>query len=577
MNNMHTVSPGGDTTPFPWRGLFLVLLVALVARALLLLSGAVSFHSDEAVVSLMARHILQGARPTFFYGQAYMGSLDPWLVALGFRLLGESVLTVRIVQSALYLAAVALGFVTAWRFSGQARVALAAGLLLAVPTVNTALYTTATLGGYNELLILGTLTLLLGYEVTHGRGVRSPLAWALLGLAVGLGWWTHGLIVIYAVPVGLYIGLWLVKSLKLKVKNGELPVHSLENSELKSHTSYLISRVSLLLPALAALAFVVGSAPWWVFDFEHDHAALSTYLRSSQQGEFEGIGIPYVPPGERAVGLAIVGIPALVGMRFPWSGSYFLAPIGLITIAVYAIAIFRLMRGKVALKPGARPLLLGMLGFFIIIFIASTFGADPTGRYFLPLNLPLAIAVAALVVPVTPPENPPLKIPSSVISSQPVFLLIPALLLTYHAAGQITAASTSPGITTQFDLISHIPNDHDAALIAFLDEEHLYSGYTNYWVAFRLAFLSGERMQYSAALPYKANLSYNAADNRYAPYTEAPANASRIAVITTSLPELDTQLEATFRAGGVTYQQTNIGPYHIYYDFDPPAPTLPKF
>jgi hypothetical protein len=34
------------------------------------------FNSDEAIVGLMARHMLQGERPLFFYGQAYLGSLD---------------------------------------------------------------------------------------------------------------------------------------------------------------------------------------------------------------------------------------------------------------------------------------------------------------------------------------------------------------------------------------------------------------------------------------------------------------------------------------------------------------------
>ena len=78
-----------------------ILLVALLLKGILLYVGVVSFDSDEAVVGLMARHILQGARPIFFYGQAYMGSLDAYLVAGAFALLGESVLAVRVVQLAM--------------------------------------------------------------------------------------------------------------------------------------------------------------------------------------------------------------------------------------------------------------------------------------------------------------------------------------------------------------------------------------------------------------------------------------------------------------------------------------------
>src|SRR5258707_12694810 len=81
------------------------LIVAAVWRLVVLASGAVSFHSDEAIVGLMARHINQGLPiPVFFYGQSYMGSLDPVLVSVAFRIMGESVLTIRVVQSLLYMA-----------------------------------------------------------------------------------------------------------------------------------------------------------------------------------------------------------------------------------------------------------------------------------------------------------------------------------------------------------------------------------------------------------------------------------------------------------------------------------------
>ncbi|MBE0690593.1 MAG: hypothetical protein IH587_10785, partial [Anaerolineae bacterium] len=94
--------PANSSSRTVWAMLGIALIVAIIGRILLLLSNTVSFHSDEAIVGLMARHILAGERPTFFFGQAYMGSLDAWLVALGFRLLGESVQTIRIVQSLLY-------------------------------------------------------------------------------------------------------------------------------------------------------------------------------------------------------------------------------------------------------------------------------------------------------------------------------------------------------------------------------------------------------------------------------------------------------------------------------------------
>jgi 4-amino-4-deoxy-L-arabinose transferase-like glycosyltransferase len=518
---------------FPRRAFLVVMLVAFVARLMLLASNSVSFHSDEAIVGLMARHILQGERPTFFYGQAYMGSLDAWLIAIGFSLLGESVLSIRIVQSILYLLVVASGFLVAWRLSERTPIAVVAGLLLAIPSVDVALYTTATLGSYNEILLLGNLILLFGYEVTHDH-TRSAWRWAALGTCAGLGWWTNGLIVMYALPVGLLILLHLFRM-----------------------------RRALQIPYLvvALVFFILGSAPWWVFDFTNDHAALYTYITNRQSGEFAGIGLPYIPPTERALGLALIGLPTLIGMKFPWEASYFLLPVGVVVLTTYAVAIVRLLRGHNPLKPDGRGLVLGMIGLFCVIFVASTFGADPTGRYFVVLALPFGIVLGTLLVTTITGER------TRKIVSLP--LVAVGLVIGYLAGGQIAAANSPTGLTTQFDLVSHVPNDHDAELIAFLDEQRICNGYTNYWVAFRIAFLSGERMQFSSALPYKTSLDYNPADNRYPPYVEATEQAERIAYITTNLPELDARLEADWAEQGITYQETHIGAFHVYYGFEP--------
>ena len=68
-------------------GLGLALL-ALAYRLLLLRTTLATVDSDQAVLGLMARHILHGERPVFFYGQSYQGALEAYLTAGVFRLLG---------------------------------------------------------------------------------------------------------------------------------------------------------------------------------------------------------------------------------------------------------------------------------------------------------------------------------------------------------------------------------------------------------------------------------------------------------------------------------------------------------
>src|SRR5260221_13703050 len=119
-----------------------VLAVAALWRIVVLASGAVSFHSDEAIVGLMARHINQAQTiPVFFYGQPYMGSLDPLLVSLAFRLFGESVLSIRIVQSTLYLGIVGTAMILAYRLSQDRLVASLTGILFAIQPAVMTLYT----------------------------------------------------------------------------------------------------------------------------------------------------------------------------------------------------------------------------------------------------------------------------------------------------------------------------------------------------------------------------------------------------------------------------------------------------
>ncbi len=159
------------TAPFkkPFLAASLWLIVAILLQAGLkiwiLIRNVVPFNSDEAVVALMARHILQGERPIFFYGQAYMGSADAYLVATGFWIFGEQVWVIRLVQCLLYLGTILTTWWILAKWAGNLRAAVATGLLLAVPAVNLTLYTTASLGGYGEALLLGNFIIIVGLNL----------------------------------------------------------------------------------------------------------------------------------------------------------------------------------------------------------------------------------------------------------------------------------------------------------------------------------------------------------------------------------------------------------------------------
>ena len=76
----------------------LVLLAAVVLRGVFFLRFDESyFDSDQAIVGLMAKHLLEGrAFPLFFYGQEYMLGVESWVMAPVFAVYRSSVFALRL-------------------------------------------------------------------------------------------------------------------------------------------------------------------------------------------------------------------------------------------------------------------------------------------------------------------------------------------------------------------------------------------------------------------------------------------------------------------------------------------------
>lgn len=76
----------------------LVLLAAVVLRGAFFLRFDESyFDSDQAIVGLMAKHLMEGrAFPLFFYGQEYMLGVEAWVMAPVFAIVGPTVFALRL-------------------------------------------------------------------------------------------------------------------------------------------------------------------------------------------------------------------------------------------------------------------------------------------------------------------------------------------------------------------------------------------------------------------------------------------------------------------------------------------------
>lgn len=516
------------------------VLIAAVLKIWVIFSAKVPFNADEAIVALMARHINQGQIPIFFYGQSYMGSLDAILVAIGFRLFGEQVLVIRVLQSILYLATVFTSVLLAKKILKTNKAAFITGLLVSLPPVNVTLYTTVSLGGYGEMLLIGNLLLLGGLPIVEKIQNKTfeinYLFYAgifLWTLGAGFAFWVTGLSLVYTIPI---IGTFIWSAL---------------NNEHK--TEIWKSAIFGLLGGL------IGSLPWW---FEaliyRNFSIVSELVGGAIANANQGIWL--LQPLSRLLNLFIFGGSVIMGLRPPWNVKWLVLPV-LPIILVFWLVVFlyslRILNDKNKLSGLS---IIAAIGLVLSIgFVLTPYGDDPSGRYFLPLVLPMGILGA--------------KALSDLLEKRPILQTsVLLLILLFNIGGTVQAEKSSPtGITTQFDKVSQIDHDTMSDLIQFLKAENISRGYTNYWVSYPLAFLSQEDMIFLPRLPYHADFRYTSRDDRYSPYTSLVEGSDQVAYITTKHPELDNYLRDQFTLMDLSWKEKIVGDYHVFYHLSNPV------
>lgn len=509
-------------------GLWAALAVCAITRAGLLSGEAVPFNADEAVVALMARHILAGERPLFFYGQAYLGSLDAWLVAGMFRLIGESVLAVRVVQIGLYLATITSAYALALTWYRDRWLANLTALWLAAPPVLVVVYTTASLGGYGEALLIGNL---LWLAASHAG--RTWPAWAALGFLTGLGLWVFPLTGVYALPAWAWV-LWRQRP--------------------------LAERAPLICWALAAGATLAGAAPWLWATLTQGPATLAEMGGAAIAGVS---GLPFAQALlQRAVSLLLFAPTVVAGLRAPWGVALLALPLAPLALAVYGAALFAAGRRQAEARAAPGQWLLGGTAATLgLAFVLTPFGSDPSGRYFLPLALALAFVAARWLAA--------LRVRGR--AGRWLATTLGLGLVTFNLWGVAQSAAAAPRLTTQFDPVAQVEMRDLPRVAAFLRERGETRGYANYWVTFPLAFLSREDLVFAARLPYHLDFRYTPRDDRYPAYTAAADAADRTAYIVTRHPPLEARLRAGLAALNVAYQEERLGDFTLFYGLTRPV------
>ncbi len=341
----------------------------LLPAILILIGAAFRFYGcwcaqfsndmDSGVCYLMSKHIAEGTDfPIFFYGQSYMGSLEPATAALFCKLLGMTDLAPCLGTG--FYALLLLPVIYLWAHDIAGRTAGTAALIFClVGPSYYFLFMANPRGGYAVILLVTALILWLsGRMVVAEQKNTKPIwkLWLLLGFMAGIGWWTHELTAFSMLTAA---GLFLI-CIPKKCFSWRIPV--------------------------GLTGFFAGSAPFWMWNFSNDWKS------------FE-MAHTITPSGFNVALLLFLGerFPKLLGSGFlpDWAWTGQLVIIILTTMVTAAI----LVRHRNS-RPEQTPYLLGIMLFInisVVLSCLSKFALLNTGRYILPLVPAMAVMTGVVI------------------------------------------------------------------------------------------------------------------------------------------------------------------------------------
>jgi len=492
-----------------------VLLMALI----LLLGGILRFlflvtphmDSDQAVNGLMARHILQGEFPFFFYGQDYCGSIEAYLVSTVFFLLGPSRFMLNSAIGLESLFFIILIYFLAWTIADK-KTALLAALFTAVPSYYLFFHSVLARSAYIEIPIIGVLLFIISQKIVY-RDESQSRNFLLLGFLCGLGIWTHFLIIFYLPPIFLLLfikdqwfwGRRTILFLLLGLILGGLPlwIHNSVHPLVTWH--YLMNTSGGSEPVLTSLK------DFFLFRFPE---ALG--LRNNETARFT---IPYFSPV-----LYLIYLGSFVFLLISGRKGF-----------------IRLFRLKIEPDNG-RVLLLLFLLLYPLIFSFSGFASAHTSRYLLPLFSVLPILYAVFTK----------KLQSFYGAWAFLFIILTLFSNIYGTVTRVPLFNKNQ--VKQF----HEARKKEQDLFKFLKEKNIRRVYCHdYWISEQLKFDSKEEIIFAQPMY-----------DHYPPHTDLVDRDPRAAFL---FQGDNKDFESTLKNIGGTFQKSQVFGYSIYHTFSPPS------
>ncbi|MFH0788752.1 MAG: discoidin domain-containing protein [Pseudomonadota bacterium] len=488
--------------------LALILLLGGMIRALFLI--APYMDSDQAVTGLMARHILGGEFPFFFYGQDYCGSIEAYLVSTIFLLFGASRFTLGLTIFLESLFFILFIYFLA-RLISDKKTACLSALCAALPSYYLIFHSVLARAAYIEIPIIGVLLFIFSQKIIY-QNESTGKNFFFLGFLCGLGMWTHFLVVFYLAPIFLLLFIkdkWFWKRptiffFFLGLILGGLPLWAHNTANPLVTWYYLMIASGRPQPILISL---------WEF-FLYRFPEMLGVLDNETQKFF----IPFF------------SFPLYIGYL-----SLFL-----FLFLSYGKNLLSLIKFKIDHSSGGDLLLLFLL-FFPLIFALSGFSSGHTSRYLQPLFSVLPILMAVFIK----------KIKSYSIGLALLFCLAHLFSNVYGTIVRLPLISKSQ--INQYRLA----RENDRNLFTFLKEINITRLYCfDYWSSIRLTFDAQEKIIFAQPV-----------GDRYPFYSRLIDRDPKAAFL---FGGEDKEFEKTIESLSGSFRKKQVFGYDLFYDFSPP-------
>lgn len=313
---------------------------------------------------------------------------------------------------------------------------------------------------------------------------------AVLGLLLGLAFWTSPALGFVVVPAVAYT---------------------------------VVRRPGVLRLAWAAIpTFLVGASPWIRLNLITDFASLRQ-LPALEESSYLS----------RLSGFFVDGLPMALGLKVPYSEQWVGGPVGL---AVY---------------PGA------LVGFVVLVVLVVR---HPSRRRLTPL---LVLAVAYPFLFAVPTASVYISEPRYVLFLAPVLSLLLAHGLTTRrrqaAALAVALVLSVVGLASLSSWADRNPQNYDLVagdlgpVLEVLDDRQVDAVWASYWISYRLAFESDERI-----------VAGSLGEDRYPPFQSAVRSDDRPAFVVHRDTPSDDALGPALTERGVAFSAVPAGEFVVY-------------